>query len=339
MKQFEHGGDIVSFASSCGCEVKEVIDLSSNINFIKPEITLDFNSLDISAYPNYDELYEKLSKLYNIETSELEIYNGASSSIFSLFREFNTRHCYIYSPAYLEYKKAASIYGYTCEYINRFTSINQYILPNSLVIFVNPSTPDGNFYDIDILMKKWMEKNCTVLVDESFLDFCHDSIYKTVTPYIKKYKKLYVLKSMTKFYSSAGIRVGCIISDKQNIESLKQKEPLWKISQFDSFYIKNVLDDKNFEKISKAVNIKNKEALTKILESSKYIQKVFPSVANFVMVQLKGIDASSFQELLKPYKIMVRDCSNFDFLDASFIRIAVKGQKSLEALEKALKDL
>ena len=54
------------------------------------------------------------------------------------------------------------------------------------------------------------------------------------------------------------------------------------------------------------------------------------------MVQLKGIDAQGFQELLKPYKIMVRDCSNFDFLDSSFVRIAVKGQKHLGALEDAL---
>ncbi len=339
MKQYQHGGDIVSFALELGCGVDEVIDLSSNINTIKPEINIDFNDIDISAYPNYDKLYEKIAKLYDVEVDELELFNGASSAIFSLFSKFATRHCCIYSPAYLEYKKAAGINGYTIEHINRFTDIEKYVPPGSLVVFVNPSTPEGNLYFMETLTEKWMKKNCTILVDESFLDFCHDSLSKSVSSYIKNYDKLYVLKSMTKFYSSAGIRVGAVISSKQNIKKLKEKEPAWKISQFDSVYIQKALEDENFAKISKAVNIKNKEYLTHILEASKYIQRVFPSIANFCMVQLKGIDAKTFQELLKPYKIMVRDCSNFDFLDGSFVRIAVKGQKHLGALEDALQNI
>ena len=339
MKQYRHGGDIVSFALELGFGVDEVIDLSSNINTIKPEINIDFNDIDISAYPNYDKLYRKIAKLYDVEVAELELFNGASSAIFSLFSKFATRHCCIYSPAYLEYKKAANVNGYTIEHINRFTDIEKYVPPGSLVVFVNPSTPEGNLYFMETLMEKWMKKNCIVLVDESFLDFCHDSLEKSVSSYIKNYDKLYVLKSMTKFYSSAGIRIGAVISSKQNIQKLKEKEPAWKISQFDSVYIQKALEDENFAKISKAVNIKNKEYLMHILEASKYIQRVFPSIANFCMVQLKGIDAEGFQELLKPYKIMVRDCSNFDFLDSSFVRIAVKGQKHLGALEDALQNI
>ena len=339
MTKYQHGGDIVSFALEAGCSVDEVIDLSSNINTIKPDINCDFNDIDISPYPNYDKLYEAIAKLYGVKTDELELFNGASSGIFSLMQKLETRHCCIYSPAYLEYKKAASVNGYTVELINRFTDIDKYILPNSLVIFVNPSTPEGNLYFMETLMEKWMQKNCTILVDESFLDFCHDSLSRSVTPYIKNYGKLYIVKSMTKFYSSAGIRIGAVISSKENIAKLKEKEPAWKISQFDSHYIQEALKDENFSKVSKAVNIKNKEYLMHILDSSKYVSHAFPSIANFCMVQLKGIDAKTFQELLKPYKIMVRDCSNFDFLDSSFVRIAVKGQKALGALENALYEI
>lgn len=339
MTQYQHGGDIVSFAKEAGCAVDEVIDLSSNINHIKPDINIDFNDIDISPYPNYDELYKSVAGLYGVEIDELELFNGASSGIFSLFQKFDTRHCCIYAPAYSEYKKAASVNGYTIELINRFTDMDKYVLPGSLVVFVNPSTPDGNLYYMDTLMEKWMEKNCTILVDESFLEFVHDEKNRSVISYIKKYDKLYIVKSMTKFYSSAGIRIGGVISQKSNIQSLKEKEPMWKISQFDSRYIQEVLKDGNFPQVSRAVNIKNKEYLMHILDSSKYISTVFPAVANFCMVQLKGITAKEFQELLKPYRIMVRDCSNFDFLDESFIRVAVKGQKALGALENALYEI
>lgn len=339
MKQFQHGGDVVSFAKVAGCEIDEVIDLSSNINHIRPDINIDFNDIDISPYPNYDDLYKAIAKLYDVDVDQLELFNGASSGIFSLFQKFDTRHCCIYAPAYSEYKKAASVNGYTVELINRFTDIDKYVPPGSLVVFVNPSTPDGNLYYMDTLMEKWMAKNCTILVDESFLEFVYEQKNRSVISYIKKYDKLYIIKSMTKFYSSAGIRIGAVISSKNNIEKLKVKEPAWKISQFDSTYIQEVLKDENFPQVSRTVNIKNKEYLMHILDSSKYTAAVFPAVANFCMVQLKGITAREFQELLKPYRIMVRDCSNFDFLDESFIRVAVKGQKALGALENALYEL
>ena len=333
LEKFSHGGDIVSFASKIGCSVDEVIDLSSNINFLKPEINIDFNTLDISSYPSYDKLYKKIANLYEIDTNQIELFNGGSSAIFSLFRYFDTRHCYIYSPAYLEYKKASISFNYTYELINRFVSLDTNIISNSLVVFVNPSTPDGSFYDIDSLMQKWIEKDCTILIDESFLDF---TSFESATKYIKQYDKLFILKSMTKFYSSAGIRLGAIVSSSSNISKLKQSEPLWKISQFDSHYIQTVLDDNNFSKVSKAVNIKNKEYLKNILKQCKYVSTVFPSSSNFVLIQLKTINAKKFQELLKPYKIMVRDCSNFDFLDDSFVRVAVKSEKNLQFLQKVL---
>jgi len=63
MRTFEHGGDIKAFAKAYGCKADEVIDLSSNINFVRPNINIDFNSLEIASYPNYDTLYEATKRL------------------------------------------------------------------------------------------------------------------------------------------------------------------------------------------------------------------------------------------------------------------------------------
>ena len=122
---FAHGGDIKAFASQIGCNVNEVIDLSSNINFLKPEINFDFNNLDISAYPSYDALYDSIGNLYHINTSQIELFNGGSSAIFSLFHFFDATTVNIYSPAYLEYKKAATALHYNIELINRFTELHK----------------------------------------------------------------------------------------------------------------------------------------------------------------------------------------------------------------------
>jgi len=333
LNQFEHGGGVENFAQELDCKVEEIIDLSSNINFIKPTINMNFNELDISAYPSYSKLYEAIASNYQVSSTQCELFNGGSSAIFSLFRFLNLLHCTIYSPAYLEYKKAATLFDYKISHINRLNILEQIVEKNSLVVFVNPSTPDGKLYDIEQLMKYWISQNCTILIDESFLDFTNGV---SMSPYLKEYDKLYILKSMTKFYSSAGIRVGTLLSNEHNITELKKTEPMWKLSHFDSSYLQESLKDKSFKAISKSINAKNTIYLQKILETSSLFSEVFDSNANFILAKLKNINAEQFQDKLKKYKIMIRNCENFDFLDDSYVRIAVKSEKSLKHFNEAL---
>ena len=337
MTTFQHGGDVNTFAKTCGCKVEEVIDLSSNINFVKPKIDVDFNTLDIAPYPNYAKLYEAIALNYDVEVDEIEIFNGGSSTIFSLFTHLkgmlgNTPYVSIYTPAYLEYKKASKVFDYTLQNIDRFNALQKEPKNGSLVVFVNPSTPNGMFYEIETLLELWKSKNCTVLIDESFLEF---TPYASVSQYLSKYDNLYILKSMTKFFGAAGIRVGTLISQKQNIAKLKEKEPLWKLSTFDSAYIQAVLKDKTFKAVSDSANSEAKDYLVKILHSSSLVEKIYPSTANYILVKLT-ITAKAFQELLKPYKIMVRSCENFDGLSNYHVRIAVKSINDLQLLQKAL---
>jgi threonine-phosphate decarboxylase len=336
LKKFAHGGDVQNFAKELQCDAKEIIDLSSNINFIKPTLPIDFNSLNISDYPNYDKLYSLIANNYNLQSEQIELFNGGSSGIFSLFHFLHLQSCTIYSPAYLEYKKAAIQFGYKLHMINRLENIEELPTPHSLIIFVNPSTPDGTFYDIEKLMVTWDKLQCSVLIDESFIEFTDE---QSAIKYLDKYPNLYILKSMTKFYSSAGIRIGAIISNQENIKNLKMIEPAWKISQFDSTYIQEVLKDTEFKEKSKKQNAINKKMLFSILLNCSLFESVYPSSANYILVKLKNITADEFQERLKRYKIMIRDCSNFDFLDESYIRIAVKSTKELTAFQKSLNQI
>jgi len=336
VNKYSHGGQVENFASVLGCKVEEVIDLSSNINFIKPTINIDFNELDISSYPIYENLYKQIAINYQINTNQLELFNGGSSAIFRLFNHLNLNHCTIYSPAYLEYKKAATIHKYKISHINRLNILDQEVDEGSFVIFVNPSTPDGKLYDMDSLMQYWMSRDVTILIDESFLDFTNA---KSTIEYIKKYDKLYILKSMTKFYSSAGIRVGTIVSNEKSIEKLKENEPMWKLSSFDSHYLQEALKDRTFKSISKSINAKNSVFLENILKESNLFSEVLNSSANYMLAKLKDKTAQQLQEHLKTYKILIRDCSNFDFLDNSYVRFAVKSEKQLKVLQQALNQI
>jgi len=327
VREFEHGGDVKSFKKKYG--LKSVVDLSSNINFLKPKIKLDFNNLDISSYPNYDSFYKQVANHFGVKKSQIELYNGGSSAIFSLFRLLEIKHCTIYSPAYLEYKRAANLLDVEVSLINRLEDVYKKPKKNSLVVFVNPSTPDGRYYDLKKLFKIWKKADATVLVDESFLEFCDK---KSSIEFLKEYKKLYILKSMTKFYSCAGVRVGVVISAKKNIKQLKKTEPLWKLSQFDISYLSQALKDKKFVKKTIKATKQNREFLVESLKKTDKFEKIYKSEANFILASLKNQTAKEFQESLAKRGIMVRDCSNFDFLDESFVRIAVKSRESINTL-------
>ena len=310
-----------------------MIDLSSNINFVKPKIELDFNALNISPYPNYNKLEKAIAELYNIELTELELFNGATTAIYTLFRELGLKECVLYAPCYGEYEQSAKVNGYKIHYVQRFENLYESVPKNALVIFVNPSTPDGNFYDIEKLMQHWREQECTILLDESFLDF---TPYSSVTNYLKKYGKLYILKSMTKFYASAGIRIGVLLSCTKNIQAIKTKEPLWKISEFDSHYLQSALKDTTYKKRSKKENSENKEFLITLFQQFKYTERIYPSSANFILVKLQDIDAISLQRALSKYKILIRNCANFYPLDKRYVRIAIKSITDLNILKEAL---
>jgi len=338
MTAYQHGGDIHSFAQKAGCTPEEVIDLSSNINFVKPHIDMDFNRLDISPYPNYDALYEAVALRYGVALDEMELFGGGSAAIFALLRHLQGRqgcppYATLYSPAYLEYKKAATLFGYEVVQINRFESMDRVPPKGSLVIFVNPATPEGMVYDLPALLERWDRQACTVLIDESFIEF---SNAPSVTSLIRTYPRLYILKSMTKYYGAAGIRIGTLISQASNITTLRTTEPLWKLSAFDTAYICAALSDSTFPERSAVENAKSKVHLIETLRHAPQIAKVYPGHANYVLVKLKNITANALQENLLPHRIMIRDCGNFDGLDAYHARIAVKALPAMQILREAL---
>jgi len=173
-----------------------------------------------------------------------------------------------------------------------------------------------------------------VLVDESFIEFTDRA---SVTQLIERYPRLYVLKSMTKFFGAAGVRAGTLISQAANIAALRHTEPLWKLSALDSAYIQAALSDREFKTRSDALNRESKAYLTAMLERSSLVRTLYPSEANYVLIELAELNAEAFQTQLIPERVLVRSCANFDGLDEYHVRIAVKSIPMLSHLAGVLR--
>jgi len=330
----KHGAGIYKMAKKLDCESSEIIDFSSNINSYNANITLTVTKEMLARYADssYSDLKRVIAKKYEIKKKQMVLYNGATSAIFELIKSLKEKEIYLYAPLYGEYEKAAKLSDKNIHKINRFKNLHKIPKYDSTVVFVNPSTPDGKHYDLASLFKLWKQQNCTIILDESFLEFQN---LKSLRNQINSYKKLYIIQSFTKFYACAGVRVGAIFSHKRNIKKLKT--PLWNLSSFDVAYLTKKLQDTKFSNKSKTTHKKMKKELLELLKKSKLFSKIYKSDSNFILT--KSQHAKKIFKHLYKNKILVRTCGSFDFLSDNYLRFAVKDTNSHKTLTKVLNEL
>ena len=329
----KHGANIYKYAKQLSCKSKEIIDFSSNINSYHPNISITPTSNMLVKYgdSSYNKLKKIIAKNYAIKKSQIALYNGATTAIHELLKSLKQKRVYLYAPLYGEYEKALTCKDNIVK-INRFKDLHVRVKKGSTIVFVNPSTPDAKFYDLEKLFTYWKKQNCTIIIDESFLEF---QKLHSLRNQIKTYKKLYIIQSFTKFYSCGGVRIGAIFSHKSNIKNLKT--PLWNLSSFDVEFLTKRLQNKKFKSKSKSLHVKHKKELKKILKKSKLFCKIYKSDSNFILTKSQK-SKEIFKHLLKN-KILVRTCGSFDFLSDKYLRFAVKDTNAHNKLKKCLKEL
>ncbi len=326
----KHGANIYKYAKQLGCNNNEIIDFSSNINLYQPQTALHVNNAVLTKYAEstYKELKTVIAKKYALKKSQIALYNGATAAIYALLDSLKQKKITLYAPLYGEYEKAALQSKKDIYKINRIKNIDDEVSKNSIVIFVNPSTPEGSFYELEALFTQWKKKKCTIILDESFLEFENHPSFRNM---IKKYKKLYIIQSFSKFYSCAGVRIGAVFSNKKNIKKLKA--PLWNISSLDVEFLQERLTDEAFVEKSLELHTIQKQELLNILKNSGIFEKIVHSDANFILAQSSKAE-EIFTHLLK-CKILIRTCQSFDYLDKSWLRFALKDTDSHKQLQEA----
>jgi len=328
----KHGGDIYRVAKKLKCYAGEIVDFSSNINCYHPEVNITLTNAMLVPYadPAYTNLTNSIANSYGLKPSQISLHSGATAAIFNLFGSLEEKRVYLYAPLYSEYEKAAKEHGKNITKVNRFINIDKRVKKNSIVVFVNPSTPDGKFYKLGKLFDMWQEQNCTIILDESFLEF---EALLSQRFRIAEYDKLFIVQSFSKFYSCAGVRVGAVFADAKSLKKLHA--PLWSISSFDAKFLQKRLKNTNFSQKSKIIHKQQKNELYEILKKSKLFTKIYKSDTNFFLV--KSPQAKELHKHLLKQKILLRKCANFNFLDKEHLRIAVKDSSSHEKLRRAFK--
>lgn len=316
------------------------------------EIKANFDSL-LTQYPSGMNVNSLVAaKNFGVKKEHIVVGNGAAELI-KCFMEKITGKVGFIKPTFDEYpnryEEKDSVFfmsdregfAYTTEDLIDFYSDKKI----STLILVNPDNPTGNYITKDGLetLIQWCKReDIRLVVDESFLDFAEEegvSLFSEEK--LGQYKKLIVVKSISKSYGVPGLRLGVMASsDDVLIAEMKKEVAIWNINSFGEFYMQ--IEGKYSQDYKVAIQ-KFKKARKLYLEGLAKIPalRVFPTQANYVMVEItNGITAGELTKvMLIKHKMLIKDLSYKVRLGGrQFIRLAIRNEEDNERLVAALRE-
>ena len=166
-----------------------------------------------------------------------------------------------------------------------------------ILFLCSPNNPSGN--SIDDLEFYIQNFNGIVIVDEAYIEF---SPNESAVSLLKKYPHLIVLKTLSKGYGMAGLRIGVGISSAEIATFFNQcKAPFNINTQSQKLALEQLENVENFQN-NISIILEEKEKVRRGLEKMNFVEKIYPSDANFFLIEFKDAELV-YQNLLKA-KIM-----------------------------------
>lgn len=212
------------------------------------------------------------------------------------------------------------------------------------LVLINPDNPTGSYIPApDVLrLADWaQEKGIRLILDESFADFADEADNTFIRQdLLDRYRRLYVVKSISKSYGVPGLRLGVLASGDQDlIAALKKDVAIWNINSFAEFYMQ--IEEKYKKDYARSLELIRAERARFRRELEKLPNlRVIPSQANYLMVELLGgLSARAItRDLLVNRCILVKDLSP-KLGGQQYLCLAVRDTRDNDRLLEALRPL
>ncbi|MGN0015299.1 MAG: histidinol-phosphate transaminase, partial [Candidatus Gastranaerophilaceae bacterium] len=279
------------------------------------EALQNLTSEQISRYPHYGVLTEKISEYISVPSEYIKVTNGADEALFALIQTYLSEKdaMITVTPTFSMPKLYANIIGASVieiPYQKRWDfPINEFIteIQNNpkikIVHITSPNNPTGECLPMEYAEKIIsVSKDKLVIFDETYASYCKKSMISKV----KEYDNIAVVKSFSKDFALAGLRIGYIITKPERIKILKTVISPYSVNIAAATAAEAALCDlEHLAKIKKEIK-KSKEILSLGLQKLGF--EVFPSEANFVLFDA-GQKAEYVYHTLLKHGIKVRKFS------------------------------
>jgi len=300
----------------------------------------------INRYPDNDhtELKKVVSNIKNINVNQIVFGNGTDEILDLIVRVFcnpDKDKIITLPPTYGMYDVIAKTNGVEnieiplkSDFSIDIGKILSLKTSNIKILFLcSPNNPTGNSFDTNDLTDLIKDFSGIVVVDEAYIDF---SSQKSLTNLIDKYENLIITQTMSKAYGMAGIRLGMGFSNQIISNYLNKIKPPYNINVLTE---RKALDELNkIDEIKKNIDLvlNQRNLLVSCLEKLDFIEKIYKSDANFLLVKVDNADLR-YNQLLEN-GIVVRNRSNQP-LCQNCLRITIGTKNENTSLIKTLNEL
>ena len=348
----EHGGNVFAVARSLGIPPERLVDFSASINPLgmAPGVRDALGNCveRLLHYPDKGaaELKDCLAAYHGVSAAQLAVANGSTELIHLLPRLVGGSRALIVAPAFAEYACALEKSGWEIDYFT-LESGDAFALPlpalqekltgrYDMLFICNPGNPSGALIpkiDIARVLELCRESGSFLVLDEAFIDFCEEESAKDL---IGEYGRALLLRSMTKFFAIPGLRLGYAIGAPEMIAGIASLQAPWSVNTAAQVAGIASLSDAAYCEATRSYVSGERDRLVAGLASLPFLE-VFPSRANYLLARLRnGLSAADLRSRLLQQGVLIRDCGNFQGLDGSFFRVAVRLREENERLLELL---
>lgn len=298
---------------------------------------------ELNRYPDplQKELKERLSMIKSISVENIFIGNGSDEIIdltFRVFCEPGKDKALVFTPTYGMYEVSAAINDIelikvplTSSFQIDLLALDKYIDDQALkLIFIcSPNNPTGNSMDnINSILERF---NGIVVVDEAYIDFSNSDSFIAK---ISSYHNLIVMQTLSKAWGLAAARIGIGYADASIIAILNKVKPPYNVSGINQKSALNALENTDDFNKRKSIILEQRRWLENQFARIEIIRKVYPSDANFLLVEV--VNADTVYEQLVHQKIITR---NRHSIVKNCLRITVGTPYENIALVNALRNI
>lgn len=318
--------------------------LDANENAFGSAIT--FDGLELNRYPDpfQTALRSRLAQLHGVQRENLFVGVGSDEVIDLLLRIFcepQKDAALILEPTYGMYRVAAdvnNIHVDSCLLTDDFQidveAVKRCTKKNTKVVFCcSPNNPTGNLLNCVDILSLCAQIPAIVIADEAYADFAQA---ESLISAVERFPNLVVLRTLSKAWGLAAIRLGYAIAHPQIISYLMKVKSPYNINIMTSTEALKALDNTEHVKRSVASVATERQRLAGELSAFRFVKNVFPSDANFLLVRCT--DARSLYRQLAERGIIVRDRSAEPKLE-NCLRISIGIPEQNDLLLNALKEL
>ncbi|WP_312077940.1 histidinol-phosphate transaminase [Chryseobacterium sp.] len=282
-------------------ELQPYISFRDNNEFENP-VLLDANESPFGEFNRYPDstqkkLKQKLAEVKNISVNQIAVGNGSDELIdliIKVFCEPKTDSILMMNPSFAMYGFYASINENKIVKLNlnenfeidkdEFLNITKV---NQLKIFFlcSPNNPTGNcIEDIEFYIKNF---NGIVVVDEAYIEF---SGKKSCIELLEKYSNLILLQTFSKAWGMAGARVGIAYSSDEIIKLINTVKAPYNVNSLSLNKVIELIDMKDVVNLNVENTLNEISWLKTEFQSIKCIKKVYPTDANFFLIEFEDVE-------------------------------------------------